>query len=175
MILKRQLLLTVFLLSIYSICINAQSPISVGTKVVNAQLYDMEGKTIALENILENKITVIIFYRGSWCPFCNTHLSDLQGIEKSLKKKEVQLIAITPESWEKLNETKVKNFTKYPLYSDPDFEAISGFGIRSGNVPIPSAFIIDKEGIVRFVHANPDYKQRIDANTLLSEVEKVMQ
>lgn len=167
-------LLSILLSTLFTGYLIAQAPLPVGSKAPDAQLTDMEGTSISLQNILQNKTTVIIFYRGGWCPYCNTHLSDLQGIEKSLKKMNCQLLAITPENWEKLSATKMKNFAKYNLYSDPNFEAISGFGIKSGSLPIPSAFIIDQEGIIRFVHADRDYKKRIDAETLLAEVQKVI-
>ncbi len=34
-------------------------------------------------------------------------------------------------------------------------------------LPVPSVFIVDRKGIVRFVYSNPDYKVRIDTDALI--------
>ncbi len=41
-------------------------PISVGDSLPNATLQTMEGGQISLQDALQNKAGILIFYRGSW-------------------------------------------------------------------------------------------------------------
>jgi peroxiredoxin len=46
-----------------------------------------------------------------------------------------------------------------------DVEAASGQ--THHELPVPAVFIIDRAGVIRFVHANPDYTTRISPDALL--------
>jgi len=48
-------------------------PIEVGTTAPDAGLRDLDGNDVTLREIVAGKPTVLIFYRGSWCPYCNLH------------------------------------------------------------------------------------------------------
>ncbi|MDZ7646581.1 MAG: hypothetical protein U5K54_05045 [Cytophagales bacterium] len=59
------------------------SPLLIGEKVPKALLSDVTGRRDSLSNIscyLEP--TVLIFYRGGWCPDCNTHFSRTSSYRK---------------------------------------------------------------------------------------------
>lgn len=57
-----------------------------------------------------------------------------------------------------------------------------GFGndlaVRNGDpswrLPVPSRFVVDGEGIVRFVQADPDYTYRPEAETTLEALRKLV-
>lgn len=157
-----------------TIVIEGKSQLQPGDSIPgSSNLLTMEGNTYDLIENLKGKPALIIFYRASWCPYCNQHLSDIQDIEKRLIKMGFKILAITPESWQKLNETKTKNLLKYTLLSDPGLETIEKFKVRSGSLPIPSAFLVDSKGIIRYVYSNTDYKVRAGAYTILEEAEKI--
>ena len=78
-------------------------PIGVGTDAPDADLPDLEGKDVTLHAIIAGKRTVLIFYRGSWCPYCNAHLSDLVTVEEELRSLGYQIVAISPDRPEELN------------------------------------------------------------------------
>jgi len=52
-----------------------------------------------------------------------------------------------------------------------DLEAASGQSHHQ--LPVPAVFIIDRSGVIRFVHANPDYTTRISAEALLAAARTV--
>ena len=79
----------------------------------------------------------------------------------------------------------------YTLLSDPGLEAAQGFhiafhlddehyaeqlkwgvdlekttGTRAHALPVPSVFIIDAAGVIRFVYSDPDFKVRLSAQEL---------
>ncbi len=50
------------------------SPLGEGDKAPNATLRHLDGQEVNVGDLCAVKPTVLIFYRGGWCPYCNTHL-----------------------------------------------------------------------------------------------------
>ena len=119
-------------------------------------------------------------------------LGQLQKIEPELIQLGYQIIAISPDRPEKLAESIKKQNFNYLLLSDRKLIAARAFGIAfkvddetvsqykkrgidledaSGEthhfLPAPSAFVVDKEGIIKFAYTNPDYKVRVIPEVLL--------
>lgn len=144
------------------------------------------------------KPTVLIFYRGGWCPYCNRHLGALKKAEPELLKLGYDLLFLSADRPEILFSSLKEPDIHYTLLSDAtmaaarayhvafrvddatiakykefgvDLEAASGE--KHHQLPVPSVFIIDKAGIIRFVHANPDYTTRISPEDLLAAAEAV--
>ncbi|ULT24851.1 redoxin domain-containing protein [Sphingobacterium sp. E70] len=44
---------------------------------------DVKGGAIDIGKAISQKPTILVFYRGGWCPYCNLQLSGLQEIEKN--------------------------------------------------------------------------------------------
>ena len=63
------------------------SPLLIGEKIPNIELANVEGKKIETDKILSKK-TVLVVYRGGWCPYCNSQLSDMQEIEKQKQEND---------------------------------------------------------------------------------------
>jgi peroxiredoxin len=168
-------------------------PITVGTGAPDGHLRDLDGKEVTLHAIIAGKPTVLIFYRGSWCPYCNAHLSDLITVEEQLRSLGYQIIAISPDRPEELNRMTTEDHLNYRLFSDPQAEAMKNFGVAyrvddttiatykkfnvdlersSGQthhiLPVPAVFIIDRTGKIVFVHADPDYKVRMKGAEVLA-------
>lgn len=172
-------------------------PISVGTKAPGAHLWQLDGKATSLASVLKGKKSVVIFYRGDWCPFCNTHLADLGKIQGDLKSRGYQIVAISPDGPKELTKTLDKNKLTYQLYSDATAEAMKAFGVayrldddtfnmyrskynvdleRSSGykhhaLPVPSVFLVNAKGIITYVHANPDYRVRLKGEEVLAAVD----
>ncbi len=178
----------------------AVDPLGVGATIPPVAIRDLEGETVYLDELVREKPAVIIFYRGGWCPYCNLHLAELKGIEVELRGMGYQLIAISPDRPEKLRETKREQELGYALYSDSKAAAIVGFGLGfrvpeslvtrykrqygidleadSGEkhhiLPVPAVYIVKENGKVIFAHSNPDYKNRINLESLLTSAKTVV-
>ena len=61
-------------------------PLLIGAKIPSVEVTNQQGEPIDLLNVLQGRSSVVIFYRGSWCPYCNTQLSELASIEDDLKE-----------------------------------------------------------------------------------------
>ncbi len=73
-----------------------------GAKVPILTLNAVDGKKYDLNAAVAKKPTVLIFYRGGWCPYCMRQLSGLQGIVHELADAGYQLLAVSPDKPEEL-------------------------------------------------------------------------
>ena len=164
------------------------SPILIGETLPNGNFQNVEGEYIQLKAILEEKPTILVFYRGGWCPYCNVQLSGLVEIEEDILELGYQIVAISPDDYKNLQSTIENNSTKYKLLSDPNGEFIQEIGIAfrtssslkeyiiakgqkgetSSVMPAPTVMIVDKKGVIKFEYINPNYKERIGGDMLLS-------
>lgn len=163
------------------------SPLLIGEKIPDAVLKAPDESAHQVLNIIKQKPTVFLFYRGGWCPFCNAHLSEIQGVQSEVVKLGYQIVGISPDSPKNLQATDEKDKLDYSLYSDADGKFIQSLGIafkapdkysgmlneksdglNDGFLPVPSVFVVDTSGKILFEYINPDYKTRLSAGLLLA-------
>ena len=168
------------------------SPLLIGEKAPDISLLNAKGEQVNLQSQFSVKPTVLIFYRGGWCPYCNVHLAELQGIEKDIVAMGYQIIAISPDSPENLNASLEKNKLSYLLLSDASMELSQVFGLafavpeaskvrlrnssggkNSGMLPVPSVFVLNQQGEILFEYINPDYKKRLKGSLLLAVLKEL--
>ncbi|WP_166422004.1 peroxiredoxin-like family protein [Paraglaciecola sp. 20A4] len=166
---------------------NNVMPLLVGHSAPNTTLQTADGAPVSLKALTMQKPTVLIFYRGGWCPYCNRQLAGLKDIESSLDELGYQILAISPETPAQLQAQKLQSKFTVQLLSDSKLNTIRGFGIgyyvaeettakyktkkgvelnasdSSGHavLPAPAVFILDEQGIIKFSYVNPNYKQRL--------------
>ena len=169
------------------------SPILIGETLPNANFQNPKGEYVQLKALLEEKPTVLVFYRGGWCPYCNVQLSGLVEIEEDVLELGYQIVAISPDDYKNLQSTIENNSTKYKLLSDPNGKFIKEIGIAfktssslkeyitgkgqkgetSSVMPAPTVMIVDKKGVIKFEYINPNYKERISGEMLLSVLKTI--
>jgi len=174
-------------------------PLRTGAAIPAARLTDFDGKATTLKAVLGGKPTVLVFYRGGWCPYCNIQLADLRTVQPDLSKLGYQMVAISPDGPVSLKITSEKNQLTYRLFSDTKAEAMIRFGVawkmsdnmidqykKAGNVdieryaggathhilPVPSVFLIDKNGKISYVFTNADYRVRLKGSELVKIASK---
>ncbi|WP_417446860.1 peroxiredoxin-like family protein [Kangiella sp.] len=172
---------------------NHVTPLLIGQQVPDIHLWDTEGKPFRLLDKVKQQPTILLFYRGGWCPFCNAQLSQIQEIESELVEMGYQLLAISPDTPDELVQTSETRNLSYELISDFQLAATRGFGLAfhieddyAGKIeelggkaakadgdtksvlPVPAVFILDKNGVIKFEYINPNYKVRIDPELLLA-------
>ncbi|NIA01082.1 redoxin domain-containing protein, partial [Massilia sp. CCM 8734] len=97
--------------------------------IPNSILKSSENATVSLSDVVSKKKTVLVFYRGGWCPYCNLHLSALAEAEKQILDLGYQIVAISPDSPENLRSTAEIDKVQYMLLSDANGVLIKEFGI----------------------------------------------
>ena len=168
-------------------------PLLIGDHVPELDLIDSNGNNFDLGKLTGGKPTILIFYRGWWCPYCNVQLQQLKIHESDLSKLGYQIIAISPDLPEFLRKSIETHKLHFIFLSDSKMTAAMAFGIAytldeqtleqykkyninleeaSGEkhhmLPVPSIFITTTDGTIKFEYVNPDYKVRIDPGLLLA-------
>jgi len=168
-------------------------PLLIGAEVPDVTLATGDGQAFDLQAAVAKQPTVIIFYRGGWCPYCNLDLRQLQAAEPELLKLGYRILAISPDRPAKLVESLAKQELTYTLLSDASMAAAKAFGIAfrvddetielykgygidleaaSGEkhhlLPVPAVYIAGTDGRVNFVYVNPDYKVRLAPEVLIA-------
>lgn len=163
------------------------SPLLVSEKIPNLSLKSVDNVDVNLSQLFANKKTILVFYRGGWCPYCNLHLAALGESEKDLLSLGYQIIAVSPDSPKSLKATDDKEKINYTLLSDSDgvlskavgiaFQAPENYkpiitegseGVNKTFLPVPAVFILDKEGMIQFEYISPDFKHRISNELLVA-------
>lgn len=172
----------------------AARPLAVGTSVPAALVQTVDGTELDLAAACADKPTLLIFYRGSWCPYCNRHLAALQEIEPQLLEMGYQILAVSPDQAEGLRAATAKNHLNYRLLSDRGMKAAAAFGVAfrvdaktvekyreykidlapvpgepdARWLPVPAVYVIGRDGTVKFVHTDPDYKVRLSGEAVMA-------
>lgn len=161
-------------------------PLLIGEKVPDTELVSVGNEAIGLMKMVGKQPTVLLFYRGGWCPFCNAHLAEVGEITSDIKALGYQIIAVSPDSPGALQNSLDEKNLDYELYSDAEgklsqamglaFKSPEKYGSMLSNVsggknpgflPVPALFVLDSDGTILFQYISPDYKQRIAAPLLL--------
>lgn len=108
----------------YDIC-----PLKVGEEVPKeVTLVNADGESKSMEEAISKK-TILIFYRGGWCPYCMRHLSALHQVKEEMAELRYDVIAITPDQFDSLGVSEANAETDITIYSESDADAIEAFGL----------------------------------------------
>lgn len=163
------------------------APLLIGEKIPSITLKTSENTDVNISDLIKKKKTVLVFYRGGWCPYCNTHLQALAEAENQILDLGYQIIAVSPDAPQNLKITEGKDKVKYTLLSDSKGELIKAAGIayeapanyksvinvhsngvNTSFLPVPSVFVVNPESDILFEYVSPDFKQRITTELLVS-------
>lgn len=168
--------------------VGQQSP-GFGTKDVN-------GNSIDLYGITRDSKVVLVFYRGSWCPWCTKHMANLSDSVQYILGKGARVIAVTPENRQLtsqftdslrtginviadtrnaiMNAFKV-TFTVNDSYLQKLMEGIeldlaANNNSEEARLPVPATFIIDNTGTIVWRHFDLDYRKRPTVKKILEQL-----
>jgi len=183
------------ILSLNTFAQKAESSLQVGQKAPSFEGLDQNKSKFSSSNILREKQLIVVFYRGQWCPFCNRHLSELQDRLEDFKKAGAQIVAISPEKTENISKTIEKTKAEFPVLWDKDNSIMEAFGVdfvlaknlqekykeygvdlirdngnSSQTLPVPATFVIGRNGKIKYMQYDPDYKNRSSAKDILEQL-----
>jgi peroxiredoxin len=168
--------------------------LAVGTPAPDAEVHDIQGHAVHLAEIYRGGDTLLVFYRGGWCPYCNFQIRELASATQQFRDLGVRVVAISVDQPNAAARTQAMQEVPFPLLSDPDLVAhrafrvvhhaddaevkrLRGFGLdieaSSGRVhhdfAVPAIFLV-RSGAIAWAHADPDYKTRPSVQQLLEVI-----
>ena len=167
----------------------------VGDRAPDAGLLTDRGTPVRLSSFYGDGATVVMFYRGGWCPYCNASLKEFRDYQSDFDEAGAKIVAITPEKPDLTAQTSEKNGLGYTVLSDAGMEAAraydvlfdldadtkskyEGYGIDlaannaagTWQLPAPGTFVVDSKGEIVYAFADWDYTKRADPAEVLRAV-----
>lgn len=169
--------------------------LKVGDVAPDFSAKDQYGKTINLKQALQKGPVVMLFYRGQWCPYCNKQMSRFSDSLSMLTAKGASVLAVAAETAENVKKTIEKTKSTFPVVEDQGLAIMKmykvnfavdektiikykGYGIdfdkangaNGANLPVPATYIIGKDGKVKYVFFNTDYRKRASVIDILNNL-----
>ncbi len=173
--------------------------IPAGNQAPDAELRDFEDRVVPLRDLWAEGPILLVFYRGGWCPYCNFQIRELTDAYPEFAERGVTPVAVSVDRIEEAAQTQATYTIPFPVLVDPDLathhafrvahhvddaelQRLKGFGIdleaASGQthhtIAIPSLFLIDPKGIIRWAHADTDYTVRPSPAQILAAIDRSM-
>ena len=110
------------------------------------------GDTLAVPDALAGGFGVILFYRGSWCPYCNAQLRAFQRAADSLAEIGARVVALSVDDEATTQELVARNGLTLPVGHSADARAIArATGAFVNDDPLfvqSTGFVLDPAGRV---------------------------
>ena len=159
-----------------------------GAKAPTFTLKNQHDEYISSTDLIKRGSLVVSFTRGSWCPFCSAEVRALNEAYDQFRQAGIELVVLSPQSIDRTRKQAAAGKLKFSLLADTNNEIAKAFGLvytfpedlksvyssvlnldiqvineaSSWQLPIPARFILDEDGVIRDVKADPDYRYRPD-------------
>ena len=173
----------------------ANRALAVGARAPDFSLPDARGGKVSLSTLVQTGPTVVTFYRGGWCPFCDLQLRAYQGALTEIRRLGAELVAISPQTPDfAMADVSTKELA-FPVLTDAHNHVAKLYGLvfvlsdlmkelqkgfgnpipkfngdDSWELPMPGTFVIDKNRVVRLAHVDPDYMKRLEPAAILDSL-----
>ena len=146
--------------------------VRVGAMAPDFVLAEYGGDTFTLSSLRGSRNVVLVFYRGWWCPYCITQLTELRDLLDEDLRRDTDLVVVSIDGEEEIARTFQRiarddgQEPDYRFLSDPGSEVIGRYGVlnpnggRRGAIPHPAVYVIDKQGVVSWRDVQTDYTIR---------------
>ena len=170
----------------------AAKALTVGQSPPRFSLTNEKGQRISSEELLGQAPAVLIFFRGRWCPYCVAQLEALRDLRAAFADAAIALVVVSPETLRQIDFLREQHRLNFPLFRDEHNRAAQAFGVAyrvpaeqqelyrksfvnlpfingedSWSLPIPSAFLLDRDGVVRYASVHANFTERDDPEMLL--------
>lgn len=165
-----------------------------GTAAPDFILPTADGAPLRLYDQLKSGPVVLVFFRGGWCPFCETYLRGLQRELPYFQELGAQLIAVSPQLPDGSLQTSVDHALDFPLVTDTGLKTAHQYGLvyevppallrvyhqigiqldvlngeaGDNQLPLAATFVIKLDRTIAHAEINEDYTRRYDPVEILA-------
>jgi peroxiredoxin len=154
-------------------------------------LPDETGRLIHLDSLLANGPVAVMFFRGHWCPYCRLNVRAVIQAQDRIVASGAQVVAVMPETQGYTEKFKAEAGAPFPILTDLDngyalslnlaiwlggeikqllsYQDMASFHGNDGWVlPIPAAFVVGRDGLVKARFVDPDFRKRMAIDDLVA-------
>lgn len=153
-----------------------------GQPLPEFQAVDEDGNRLSSAD-LAGAPAILLFVRGSWCPFCSKQVADLTKVYKEITDSGAKLILVTPKPLGTTRRVAEMFGVEFDFWLDESLAIAKKFGIvLDAGVPgeqqqdygedtlWPTALVVDANSIIRFTEISKILVDRPDPQKLLNVV-----
>ncbi|MBX9767018.1 MAG: AhpC/TSA family protein [Bdellovibrionales bacterium] len=156
----------------------------VGDKAPSFSLKNGGGAIVSSEDLLKSGPLVVIFNRGTWCPYCNEEARAFNERLGDFNKLKVNVVILSPQKLGLAQKQQTDFKLGYNVLVDQENEIGRAFGVvyeftdelrklyveqfkndvsqhnesLNWELPFPARIVIGTDGIVKDVLVEPDYR-----------------
>lgn len=153
--------------------------IEIGQKAPSFSLYDSQKNKVGLEDFT-GKNVLILFFPLAFTGVCTKELCSIRDNMSIYNEANAQVLGISVDSLYTLNKYKEEQRLNFPLLSDFNktvsevYDSLyETFGYGMKGVSKRSAFIVDKEGIIRYAEVLENAGELPDFNSINKVLESL--
>jgi peroxiredoxin len=170
----------------------ASKSLAVGAPMPAFCLSDHNGRTVSSAELLSRGRLVLCFFRGRWDPFCCGQMEAMNRELPAIEEAGASMAGISPQTVKQSFFMADQHELRFPLLSDAGNQVARQFGLvyrvpdeqqaiyrrafinlplangdESWELPIPAAYVVDRDGTVLFAYANEDYAERAEPGEMV--------
>ncbi len=165
-------LLAATLLPVYS------GRLVVGNKIPPFRATMADGTEISESFFEQGHPTAVVFFQGRWCPFCMTHLRELEGHHAQFDRVGAAVVVVSIEDLDAAQMSQ-REFPHLTVVSDERRELTNaidlinkGFSPDGGDSAAPTILLVDRDGMVQWIHRPARFIARPSAAELATRIEQ---
>jgi peroxiredoxin len=110
------------------------------------------GGSFTVPELFAGKFGVVLFYRGSWCPYCNAQLRSFERAREQLAEVGADVVALSVDDEATTAELVARHKLTFPVGFGADAPVVSAatgaFVDREGGYLQSTGFVLDPSGKV---------------------------
>ncbi|MCR8921882.1 AhpC/TSA family protein [Dasania sp. GY-MA-18] len=169
-----------------------------GSKIKNFTIKSHQGRLTSFNDLIKQGDIMVVFYRGGWCPYCNMQIRQLTEAWPEFKRRGITPVLISADKPDASMMAQKTYDIPFPVLSDPKLTAHKAFNVvfklpdelvktyqdygivlkdwsgkKHNKFAVASAFIVDKNGVVKWGHSSNDYKTRPSVEQLIKAIDQL--
>ena len=159
---------------------SSSESLQTGKRLPDFSLVDESGQAVPIHTLI-SKPSVLLFYRGNWCPLCMAQIREIAAQYQEITAMGADVLLISPQPEDNTRALAQRMKVAFRYLSDPGNQAArtlgiaSEFGIPTGlevlgydtEAPMPTVIITDAEGRVIWADETDNYRVRPEPGVFL--------
>jgi peroxiredoxin len=151
------------------------SEVDVGDKAPDFSLKSTSGETVGLGQYRGRKNVLVAFFPLAFTGVCTKENCAFSEDYAKFEGKDTVVLPVSVDATPSQNEFRAKHGMKHHLLSDFKREAGRAYGVLDEEKFFTKRayFLVDKQGVVRWKHVEPELGMSRTNEELLAEIDKV--
>lgn len=163
-----------------------RSTLAVGNPLPSFTLNDADGKLIDSASLV-GRVTLLLFYRGNWCPLCMAQIQEIAARYRELAERGVQVLLVSPQPQQHTQALATRFAAPMQFLVDEGNAAAKALGIDApeglpmglqamgyaSDTVLPTVLLIDRAGRIAWNHLTDNYRVRPEPDTFIEVIDRL--